>query len=149
MARRAGGPLIRPAAFWDSSALVALCATQSSTPEALRWKQHLNIVIWWGTPVEIASALARLLRTGFLDAREWGEAARLSERLARLWYVIEPSPVLRRAAVEIVQRYDLRSGDAWQLAAALEWCGHVPQGRRFLTADQRLRDAAVLSGFDA
>ena len=149
MARRTGGPLIQLAAFWDSSALVALCATQSSTPEALRWKQHYNIVIWWGTPVEIASALARFLRTGFLDTREWGEASQLSQRLARLWYVIEPSPALRAGAVEIVQRYDLRSGDAWQLAAALEWCGHVPQGRRFLTADQRLRDAAVLSGFDA
>jgi len=148
MAGRTGRPLIRPAAFWDSSALVALCATQSGTPEALRWKQHYNIVIWWGTPVEIVAALARLLRMSFLDARGWGEASQLSERLARIWYVIEPSPVLRAKAVEIVKRYDLRAGDAWQLAAALEWCGHVPRGRRFLTADKRLRDAARLSGFD-
>jgi hypothetical protein len=35
------------------------------------------------------------------------------------------------------------------LAAALEWCEYAPQGRVFLTADQKLRDAALLSGFDA
>jgi hypothetical protein len=30
-----------------------------------------------------------------------------------------------------------------------EWCEYAPQGRVFLTADQKLRDAALLSGFDA
>jgi len=35
------------------------------------------------------------------------------------------------------------------LAAALEWCEDVPQGRVFLTTDQKLRDAALLNGFDA
>jgi len=34
------------------------------------------------------------------------------------------------------------------LAAALEWCEDAPQGRVFLTADRRLREAAMLSGFD-
>jgi hypothetical protein len=33
--------------------------------------------------------------------------------------------------------------------AALEWCEDAPQGRVFLTADQKLRDAALLAGFDA
>jgi prevent-host-death family protein len=35
------------------------------------------------------------------------------------------------------------------LAAALEWCHDRPNGRVFLTADQRLRQAANLAGFDA
>ncbi len=138
----------KPAAFWDSSALVLLCANQPGTPEARYWKQHFDVVIWWGTPVEIASALARLLRTGLLSTRAWGEALELAERLAKLWYVIEPSLVIRENAVEVVKHYDLRAGDAWQLAAALEWCDHHPKGHRFLTADKRLHDVASLIGFD-
>jgi hypothetical protein len=43
----------------------------------------------------------------------------------------------------------LAVADSIQLAAALEWCEYAPQGRVFLTADQKLRDAALLSGFDA
>lgn len=41
-----------------------------------------------------------------------------------------------------------RLGDALQLAAALEWCEDSPQGRAFLSADRKLRESAVLSGFD-
>jgi hypothetical protein len=47
-----------------------------------------------------------------------------------------------------VDRYDLRAADALQLAAALNWCEDAPQGRVFLAVDQKLREAAVLSGFD-
>ena len=46
-------------------------------------------------------------------------------------------------------RFDLRAADSFQLAAALEWCEDAPQGRVFLTADQKLGEAALLSGFDA
>jgi len=48
-----------------------------------------------------------------------------------------------------VNRYDLRAADALQLAAALVWCEDVPQGRLFLTTDQKLQEATMLSGFDA
>jgi predicted nucleic acid-binding protein len=51
--------------------------------------------------------------------------------------------------VQLVDRYDLRVADSFQLAAALEWCEHAPQGRVFLTVDQKLMDAALLSGFEA
>lgn len=105
------------------------------------------MVVWWGTPVEIAAALARLLRMNFLDAKGWSEAVQLAKRLTGRWYVVEPSPVLRAKAVEIVERYDLRAADAVQLAAALEWCDDLPGGRRFLSTDKRLQDAAALSGF--
>jgi predicted nucleic acid-binding protein len=50
--------------------------------------------------------------------------------------------------VQLVERYDLRAADSFQLAAALEWCEDAPQGRVFLTTDKKLRDAALLSGFD-
>jgi hypothetical protein len=51
--------------------------------------------------------------------------------------------------VELLDRYDLRASDAFQLAAALEWCEYDPSGRVFLTTDLKLRKAALLGGFDA
>jgi len=56
---------------------------------------------------------------------------------------------LRAKSAQLVERYDLRAADAFQLAAALEWCAGAAQGRVFLTADQRLREAARFSGFNA
>jgi predicted nucleic acid-binding protein len=50
--------------------------------------------------------------------------------------------------MELIKRYDLHAADSLQMAAALQWCEGIPQGRVFLTADGRLRDAARLVGFD-
>jgi predicted nucleic acid-binding protein len=97
--------------------------------------------------VEIASALARLVRMKQLDSAGWAKARRLSAMLAEAWFVIQPSDGLRAKATELVDRYDLRAADSLQLAAALEWCQDIPQDRIFLTADQRLREAALLAGF--
>jgi predicted nucleic acid-binding protein len=119
------------------------------TPRAIALYKTYDAVVWWSTPVEIASALARLVRMKQLDSRDWAKAAKLAKSLADSWSVIQPSDALRATSIQIVDRYDLRAADAFQLAAALEWCEYTPQGRIFLTADQKLRDAALLSGFDA
>jgi hypothetical protein len=37
-----------------------------------------------------------------------------------------------------VDRHEVRAADALPLAAALEWCEGIPQGRVFLAADQKL-----------
>jgi hypothetical protein len=107
-----------------------------------------DIVVWWATPVEIASALARFLRMKQLDSHDWGKASRLAKNLSCLWSVIQPSDRLRTTSMQLVERYD-RAADSFQLAAALEWCEYVPEGRIFLSVDQKLRDAALLTGFDA
>jgi predicted nucleic acid-binding protein len=149
MAGRTRKSLARHLAFWDASALVPLCVGQSTTPRAIALYKSYEAVVWWATPVEIASALARLVRTQQLDSGDWARARRLAGALADAWFVIQPSDALRAKATQLVDRYDLRAADALQLAAALEWCDDVPQGRVFLTADQKLRDAAVLAGFDS
>ena len=149
MAGRAGKPITRVPAFWDSSALVPLCVRQGITPEAVSLFKTHEIVVWWSTPVEIASALSRLLRMKQIDGSECAKARKLARVIGDFWSVIQPSDALRSKAVQLVERYDLRAADSLQLAAALEWCEDVPQGRVFLTADERLRQAALLSGFDA
>ena len=149
MAGRTGRPLTRIPAFWDASVLVSLCIRQSLTPRAISLYETYAVVVWWATPVEIASALARLMRMKQLDSRDWAKASRLAKSLSGLWSVIQPSDRLRATAMQLVDRYDLRAADSFQLAATLEWCEYAPQGRIFLTANQKLRDAALLSGFDA
>jgi len=140
---------MRDLAFWDSSAIVPLCVRQEITPRAIALYKIHDAVVWWATSVEIASGLARLLRMKQLDSGEWTKARKLARRLADSWSVIQPSDPLRAKSIQLVERYDLRAADAFQLAAALEWCEDAPQGRFFLTTDRKLRDAALLTGFDA
>jgi len=148
MAGRAGRPLERPLAFWDTSALVPLCAHQGITPRVVALFRKYGTVVWWATPVEIASALRRLVRMKQLTPDEWVTSRRLALDLAESWQVVQPSNALREHATRLVDRYDLKAADAMQLAAALAWCENVPRGEIFLTAEQKLREAAVLSGFD-
>jgi len=89
------------------------------------------------------------MRMKQLDSTDWAKASKLTKSLADSWSVIQPSDALRATSIQLVHRYDLRAADSLQLAAAPEWCEYAPHGRVFLTADQKLRDAALLSGFDA
>ncbi len=119
------------------------------TAHAISLYKTYDVVVWWATPVEIASALARLLRMKQLDSGDWAKASDLARRLSSVWSMIQPSDSLRATAIQLVDRYDLRAADSLQLAATLEWCEYAPANRVFLTADQKLRDAALLTGFDA
>ncbi len=149
MAGRTGRPVVRTQAFWDASALVPLCVRQGVTPRALAFYKIYDAAVWWATPVEIASALARLLRTKHIDSANWNKARKTAAGLADSWSVVQPSDALRAKSTQLVERYDLRAADSFQLAAALEWCEDVPQGRVFLSTDQKLREAALVNGFDA
>ena len=57
--------------FWDSSALVPLVLTQPRTERAKQLlKEDPELVVWWGSAVECASAIARLHRDGQLTKSE-------------------------------------------------------------------------------
>jgi len=149
MARGTGRTVRRGTAFWDSSALVPLCVHEANTRRALAPHSTYEMVVWWSAPLEISSALARLGRMKQLSPAELARARQLAQDLADSWSVIQPSDALRSEAEQLVSRYELRAADALHLAAALVWCQYAPAGRVFLTADQKLREAAMLSGFDA
>jgi predicted nucleic acid-binding protein len=135
-------------AFWDSSALVALLIYQPATPSVISLYEAYEVVVWWGTPLEIASAIARLVRMKQISSSDEKKAHHLAQKLSDSWSVIQPSDALRTTATELLRRHDLRAADALQLAAALQWCEDTPQGRTFLTADLKLRTAARAAGFD-
>lgn len=134
-------------AFWDASAIIPLCTETQASPAVDKFFQQYGMVIWWGTPVEIRSALARLIRTGELSPTKLAESLDQMNDLTRCWQEIEPSSSLRAFAEELPQRYGLRAADALQLAAAWTWTMQRPANRPFLSGDQKLLEAARQMGF--
>jgi predicted nucleic acid-binding protein len=147
MAARTRRAVVRPAAFWDASALVPLWVHQANTPQARAWYKAYEIVVWWSTPVEIASALARISRLKYVAGSPWEDVRQSIVESAETWYVISPSAAIQTKAIKLVEHYTLRAADAMQLAAAFEWCEYSPRGRTFLTCDDKLRQPARSSGF--
>lgn len=135
--------------FWDSSALVPLLLQQPQTKRV----RHLlaeddELVVWWGSAVECASAIARLHRDGHLSAAAERDARSLLEVLRKSWFEVQPGDAVREQAMRLLRVHALRAADALQLAAALEWAGAPPEGG-FVTFDDRLLEAAQREGFDA
>jgi uncharacterized protein len=135
--------------FWDSSALVPLLLHQ---PQTKRVRQLLEeddeLVVWWGSSVECASAVARLHRDGHLSAPAERDARSLLDVLRKSWFEVQPGDAVREQALRLLRVHNLRAADALQLAAALEWAGNPPEGG-FVTLDDRLLDAARREGFEA
>jgi predicted nucleic acid-binding protein len=104
-------------------------------------------VAWWGTGIEVVSALCRRRRQDVLSAQHH-EAANLRVAVLRkTWREIQPTNRLRDIAETCLNRHELRAADAFQLAAALVWCNQKPKNRAFLCRDIRLREAARREGF--
>ena len=64
------------------------------------------------------------------------------------WVELLPSEALRATAERLLAVHSLRAADAFQLGAALAWCGGRPPAHGIVTLDSRLRDAASREGFD-
>ena len=139
--------MTKTTAFWDASALVPLCVHESSSRQAQAFLRRFAPVVWWGSPVEVASAVCRLYRSGELtDAGKQGALTRL-QLLSQSWREVLPNLQLRDIAVRCLQTYSLRAADSLQLAAALVWCDHRPSRRHLICADLRLALAAKSAGF--
>lgn len=139
--------MTRQSAFWDASALVPLCVQEATSRQAQSHLRRFLPVVWWGSPIEIHSAIARIHRAGALkDAEKQGALARL-DLLSRGWREIVPGDHVRDLARRLLDAHELRAADSLQLAAALTWCQHRPARRDFVCVDQRLVKAATAVGF--
>ncbi len=135
-------------AFWDASAIVPLCVYQPSTGALGRLvRKHGRLVVWWGTPVEVRSALSRLARERAMTDEGHDRALARLAVLRRTWAEVLPTERVRSLAEEMPRQYDIRAGDAWQLAAAVVWCKERPRHRPFVCFDDRLAAAAARAGF--
>ena len=125
-----------------------LCLQQSGTSAGRRYARRFpRKVIWWGTPVEIESAISRLHANKKIDDEGFLHARRTWQTLQQSTQEIQPHQRVREMAESIPHGYGLRALDAFQLAAALEWCSEKPRHRAFVTFDVKLGDAARKAGF--
>lgn len=136
-------------AFWDTSVLVPLCCSQPALTLLSRRfaRQFPRKVVWWGTTVEVYSALQRLHREGELNDQQLLKAQRKWETLNDTLLVVEPKERVRDLALTFPRLYGLRALDSFQLAAALIWCKERPRHRLFICFDTRLMEAAEKVGF--
>lgn len=135
-------------AFWDASAILPLCFHQPATGVLGRLvRKHSRLVVWWGTPVEVRSALSRLVREGALAEEGHRRSVARLALLRRSWAEVLPTERLRSLAEDLPDQHGLRAADAFQLAAAVIWCKERPQKRPFVCFDRRLAEAADRLGF--
>jgi predicted nucleic acid-binding protein len=135
-------------AFWDTSTVVPLCCQQNLSQSTRKlWRETTRVVIWWGTNVEVRSAISRLYSEGLLIARGRQQALARLEVLRQEWREMMPSDKVRGLAEGLPDAYGLRALDSFQLAAALVWCNEKPKNRVFVCDDSKLSAAAQAVGF--
>ncbi|OGQ81317.1 MAG: hypothetical protein A3F90_03365 [Deltaproteobacteria bacterium RIFCSPLOWO2_12_FULL_60_19] len=134
--------------FWDTSAIIPLCVNEANSATV---KAALNrdpsMVVWWAARTECVSALARQVREGSLTAAGERQARQVLQPLIDSWIEIQPTDVVRETAERSLAVHPLRAADAFQLAAALQWCQRQTRDAVFVSFDGRLRDASHREGF--
>lgn len=137
--------------FWDASALLPLCLDEGRSSDVDRLvREDPRMTVWWATPVECASAIARRRREGAFSAADQDSAFEVLDRLSSAWFEIQPGQLVRSYAFRVLRVHQLRAADALQLAAALVWAGSPATGpapvAEIVTLDGRLAEAARLEG---
>jgi len=134
--------------FWDASAIIPLLTDEPAREGLLRFlEQDAEILAWWATPVEIASALARRERDKLLTSDQTEAALAAARELAQSWHEIMPSDTIRRTAERLLRMHSLRAADSLQLAAAIIAADHDPGSLEMVCLDARLASAARREGF--
>jgi predicted nucleic acid-binding protein len=135
--------------FWDASALVPLLVEEASTGSLVALlRTDSEVMAWWGSVVECASAVARLERAKALGVAAASQALARLSALSASWYEIEPSDLVRETATRLLRVHDLRAGDALQLAAAHVSAEQRPGSLQLVCLDDRLARAAHREGFE-
>ncbi|MGH7583797.1 MAG: type II toxin-antitoxin system VapC family toxin [Gemmatimonadales bacterium] len=135
--------------FWDTSALLPLLLQEARTDAMIALMgDDPAAAVWWLTPVECWSALARLRREQRLTDDQVTSAATLLDEAAQRWTEVPPIERVRDQACRLLRLHQFRAADALQLAAALVLAEFEPRTLPFVTLDDRLAGAARREGFD-
>lgn len=135
--------------FWDTSALVPLLVREPLSPDARGWLAADPVIsVWWSTPIECLSAIARAERDGRIQPAFVPDAIAALRLLRSGWSEVDATSRLRDVAERLVRTHPLRAADACQLAAAIVAAEGAPSAMSFVTLDMRLADAADREGFE-
>jgi predicted nucleic acid-binding protein len=134
--------------FWDSSAVVPLLVAQDGSARASAWLgEDGALALWALTPVEVLSAVRRLVREGAMSEEVGREAEARMADVVRVGHLVVDVEAVKRLAARLLRLHPLRAFDALQLGAALHWAESRPDGRVVHTFDGRLAAAARREGF--
>ncbi len=134
--------------FWDASAVVPLLLSEPVTRDVVALLERDPVVlVWWGTPVECTSAVARREREGALAPVDAARALDRLRTVAAGWQEVLPADAVRSIAQRLLRVHPLRAADSLQLAAAIVASEHEPASLEFVCLDERLNEAAGREGF--
>lgn len=134
--------------FWDSSAVVPLLLDEPGGEGMLALLERDSaMVVWWGTPLECASAIARREREGVLGFPDAGRALATLATLSASWSEVVATEPVRTTAQRLLRTHPLRAADSLQLAAAIIAAEGEPRSMPFVCLDSRLAEAAEREGF--
>lgn len=134
--------------FWDASAIVPLLFAEPEREALLgALERDAEMLVWWATPVECASAIARREREGVLELAQASAALERLRALATAWHEVLPSDAVRNAAQRLLRVHVLRAADSLQLAAAVVAAEGEAPSLEFVCLDERLSAAATREGF--
>ena len=135
--------------FWDTSAMVPLLVDEPRSEDVRRLaRRDAAMVVWWGTPIECGSALARREREALLTAAGADDARAVLGALQQTWIEMLATEEVRSHAMRLLRRHPLRAADALQLGAALTWARGCPEGHAIATLDDRLATASRGEGLE-
>jgi hypothetical protein len=134
--------------FWDASALVPLLVEEPATGAFLDLHRADPVsLVWWGSVVECASAIARLEWDGDFSPAAAAESFRRLEARSATWHEIQPLDEVRETAVRFLRVRGLRAFESLQFAAAFVAAERRPPSLEFVCLDQRLATASEREGF--
>jgi predicted nucleic acid-binding protein len=134
--------------YWDASAIVPLIINEAAAAPVIGVDVKAPMVVWWGTIVEAASAIARRERAGALSGGQVMHCFNLLQELAAGWLEVPPSDEMRRTAQRLLRVHALRAADSLQLAAALTFAADQYNLIDFVCRDTRLSEAAAREGLN-
>jgi hypothetical protein len=133
--------------FSDTS-MIALLAEEPARKSLLAvLDDDPQVVAWWGTSIEIASALARREGEQLIGAADFEAAMAATHLLAEGWHEILPPGAVRRTAERLPRAHPLRAAVSLPLAAALMAADQDPTTLELVCLDTRLTAATRREGF--
>ena len=134
--------------FWDSSAILPLLVREAASDRVRHIvSEDEDMLVWWGTPVECTSAVARRERDETMNSETVALALERLRILVPSWTEVQPSERVRSTAQRALRVHALRAADALQLAAAIVVAGDDRATLEVVCLDQRLTLAARREGF--
>lgn len=106
-----------------------------------------EVALWWGTPTECWSAVARREREGSWPPSMTEEVLANLQKLVARAHEVLPTRAVRACSRRLLFTHSLRTADALQLAAAVVLGATEVAELEFVTLDDALALAARREGF--